>query len=85
MALPLCVVAPVISSQSDEFVEEVSAVVNSSVVLRCDATGNPPPAVSWLKDGRPLFGGQDHQILEDGAALEVRSTHTHTHTHTQNT
>ncbi|XP_076126836.1 hemicentin-1 [Alosa pseudoharengus] len=64
-------VAPVISSQSDEFVEEVSAVVNNTVVLRCDATGNPPPAISWLRDGRPLFSGDHHQILEDGAALEL--------------
>ncbi|KAL2092656.1 hypothetical protein ACEWY4_012454 [Coilia grayii] len=66
-------VAPAISSQSEEFVEEVSAVVNSSVVLQCDATGNPPPALSWLRDGRPLFGGPDHHILEDGAALELLS------------
>lgn len=51
--------------------QEVAAVVNSTVSLRCDVTGNPAPSVSWLKDGLTLYSDSDHQILEDGKLLEV--------------
>lgn len=64
-------VPPVIDGQTDDFMQEVDAVVNTSVSLRCDVTGNPTPAVSWLKDGLPLYSGPHHQILEDGKLLEV--------------
>lgn len=52
--------------------QDVAAVVNSTVSLRCDVTGNPAPSVSWLKDGLPLYNDLHHQILEDGKLLEVR-------------
>ncbi|XP_030621020.1 hemicentin-1 [Chanos chanos] len=66
-------VPPVISGQSDEFMEEVGAVVNATVALRCDVTGMPTPAISWLRDGLPLISGPRHQILEDGRLLEILS------------
>ncbi|XP_051950032.1 hemicentin-1 [Xyrauchen texanus] len=64
-------VPPVIDGQTDEFMEDVSSVVNSTVSLRCDITGHPAPSVSWLKDGLPLYSGPHHQILEDGKLLEI--------------
>ncbi|XP_028851746.1 hemicentin-1 isoform X2 [Denticeps clupeoides] len=66
-------VPPVISGQSEAFMEDVNAVVNSTVSLRCDVTGNPAPAVSWLRDGLPLFSGPNHQILEEGKELQIVS------------
>ncbi|KTG07072.1 hypothetical protein cypCar_00042446, partial [Cyprinus carpio] len=64
-------VPPVIDGQTDEFMQDVEAVVNSTVSLRCDVTGNPTPSVSWLKDDLPLYSGPHHQILEDGKLLEI--------------
>ncbi|XP_056628956.1 hemicentin-1 isoform X2 [Triplophysa dalaica] len=64
-------VPPVIDGQADEIMQDVGAVVNSTVSLRCDVTGNPTPSVSWLKDGLPLYSSPDHQILEDGKLLKI--------------
>ncbi|XP_036382492.1 hemicentin-1 [Megalops cyprinoides] len=66
-------VPPGIMGQVDEFMEEVTAVVNTSVQLRCEVSGNPAPAISWLKDGLPLYSSSHYQILEDGKLLEITS------------
>ncbi|KAG9354594.1 hypothetical protein JZ751_001307, partial [Albula glossodonta] len=66
-------VTPVIGGQADEFIEEVMAVVNSTVQLACTVSGNPEPAISWLRDGLPVYSGPQIQILEDGKLLEIAS------------
>lgn len=64
-------VPPVIMGASEEFMEEMGAVVNSTVVLHCDTTGHPAPVISWLKDGQPLHTDSQHHISEDGTQLQV--------------
>lgn len=64
-------VPPVIMGASEEFMEEMGAVVNSTVVLHCDVTGHPAPAVSWLRDGQPVHTDSQHHISEDGTQLQV--------------
>uniref|UniRef100_A0A8C1LEB7 Hemicentin 2 n=1 Tax=Cyprinus carpio TaxID=7962 RepID=A0A8C1LEB7_CYPCA len=64
-------VPPLLDGQTDEFMQDVDAVVNSTISLRCDVTGNPTPSVSWLKDGLALYSSPHHQILEDGKLLEI--------------
>ncbi|XP_033947808.1 hemicentin-1 [Pseudochaenichthys georgianus] len=66
-------VPPVIMGVSEEFMEEMGAVVNSSVVLHCDVTGHPAPVVSWLRDGQPLHADSQHHISEDGSKLQLLS------------
>lgn len=73
---PVFPVPPVITGQLDEFMEEIGAVVNSTVALHCDVTGHPEPAISWLRDGTPLPSGQHHSISEDGRQLQVRIPYT---------
>lgn len=51
--------------------EEIAAVVNSTVVLHCDVTGQPTPAVSWLRDGQPVQLDPQHQISKEGTQLQV--------------
>ncbi|XP_061832626.1 fibroblast growth factor receptor-like 1a [Nerophis lumbriciformis] len=36
----------------------IARPVGSSVRLKCAASGNPRPDIVWLKDGRPLAGGE---------------------------
>ncbi|XP_035392059.1 hemicentin-1 [Electrophorus electricus] len=64
-------VPPVMADQSEEFLVEVSAVVNSSVRLRCDTTGVPPPSISWFRDGLPLQSNARHHIQEEGKVLQI--------------
>lgn len=64
-------VPPVIMGASEEFMEEMGAVVNSTVVLHCDVTGHPAPAVSWLRDRQPVHTDSQHHISEDGTQLQV--------------
>ncbi|XP_024909220.1 hemicentin-2-like [Cynoglossus semilaevis] len=66
-------VPPVITGASEEFMEDVGAVVNSTVVLHCDATGRPAPLVSWLRDGRPVHTDPQHRVTLDGARLQILS------------
>lgn len=71
-------VPPVISGQSEEFVEEVGAVLNGSVSLQCEATGTPPPSMSWLRDGEPVEEGLRFRLLEAGRVLEVSQSTSNT-------
>ena len=56
---------------SEEFMEEMGAVVNSTVVLHCDANGHPAPVISWLRDGQLVHIDSQHHISEDGTQLRV--------------
>ncbi|TWW61140.1 Hemicentin-1 [Takifugu flavidus] len=66
-------VPPVILGATEQFMEEIAAVVNSTVVLHCDVTGQPTPAVSWLRDGQPVQLDPQHQISKDGTQLQLLS------------
>ncbi|XP_028269954.1 hemicentin-1 isoform X2 [Parambassis ranga] len=66
-------VPPVVMGASEEFIEEIGAVVNSTVVLHCDVTGHPTPVISWLKDGQPVHTDSQHHISKDGTQLQLLS------------
>ncbi|XP_023249744.1 hemicentin-1-like [Seriola lalandi dorsalis] len=66
-------VPPVIMGASEEFMEEMGAVVNSTVVLHCDVTGHPAPVISWLRDGQPVHTDSQHHISKDGTQLQLLS------------
>ncbi|XP_061624718.1 hemicentin-1 isoform X2 [Phyllopteryx taeniolatus] len=66
-------VSPVIMGPSEEFMEEIGAVVNSTVALHCDVTGHPSPTISWLRDGQPVHADSQHLISEDRAQLQLLS------------
>lgn len=71
MGMSVVLVPPVIMGASENFMEEVGAVVNSSVVLHCDVTGHPAPVISWLRDRQPVHTHSQHIISEDGSRLQV--------------
>nr|XP_057926871.1 hemicentin-1 [Doryrhamphus excisus] len=66
-------VSPVIMGTSEEFMEEIGAVVNSTVVLLCDVAGHPSPSISWLRDGQPIHTDADHVISDDRTQLHLLS------------
>ncbi|XP_067398294.1 hemicentin-2 [Emydura macquarii macquarii] len=65
--------APVIHGKAEELVEEVTVVANGTAHLKCDVTGDPPPAISWLHNDLPFTTGPRHRTLEDGKLLQVAS------------
>nr|XP_051676343.1 hemicentin-1 isoform X2 [Oryctolagus cuniculus] len=48
-------------------------VLGHSLTLECRASGNPPPVLTWLKDGVPVRASDNVRIEADGKKLEVLS------------
>ncbi|XP_045905935.1 hemicentin-1 [Micropterus dolomieu] len=51
--------------------ENVSVVVKNPVALSCEASGIPLPAITWLKDGRPIKASSSVRILSGGRSLRL--------------
>ncbi|XP_040895666.1 hemicentin-1 [Toxotes jaculatrix] len=51
--------------------ENVSVVVKNPFALNCEASGIPLPAISWLKDGRPIKATNSVRILSGGRSLRL--------------
>ena len=69
---------PLISSRGGT----VTVVVNEAARLDCEATGLPPPSLTWLKDGRPVASVSDGI---QARPMMHHPAHTHTNTHTDKT
>lgn len=51
--------------------DEVTVIKGGDVTLQCDAEGVPRPAVTWLKDGRPITGQHGAKVLNEGRLLQI--------------
>ncbi|TRZ02412.1 hypothetical protein DNTS_034467 [Danionella cerebrum] len=51
--------------------ENVTVVVNNFISLNCEATGLPPPTLSWFKDGRPVQASTNALIMPGGRTLQI--------------
>ncbi|XP_067893515.1 hemicentin-1 isoform X1 [Heterodontus francisci] len=52
---------------------EVTVIQGNDITLECKAQGIPRPALTWLKDGRPLVNDRGAIILNDGQLLQVKN------------
>uniref|UniRef100_A0A8C8ED54 Ig-like domain-containing protein n=1 Tax=Otus sunia TaxID=257818 RepID=A0A8C8ED54_9STRI len=52
---------------------EVVITQGNEISLECKVQGIPEPAITWMKDGRPLAAGRDVAILQGGRFLQLRS------------
>ncbi|XP_044055859.1 hemicentin-1 isoform X2 [Siniperca chuatsi] len=51
--------------------ENVSVVVKNPVALSCEASGIPLPAITWMKDGRPIKASSSVRVLSGGRSLRL--------------
>ncbi|XP_043555476.1 hemicentin-1 [Chiloscyllium plagiosum] len=66
-------VRPTISN-SGSHLNEVSVIRGNDITLECKTQGIPRPALTWMKDGRPLVNSRRVSILNDGQLLRVQNT-----------
>lgn len=52
--------------------EDVTVTRGGNVTLQCAAEGVPRPAVTWLKDGRPVTGHHGAKVLNEGQLLQIK-------------
>ncbi|KAM6456551.1 hemicentin-1 isoform 2-T2 [Liasis olivaceus] len=67
-------VPPTIEGPEQEWINET---ISNPVTLTCDATGIPPPAITWLKNGKPLENSAtlELHILSGGSKLQIARPH----------
>ena len=50
--------------------DDLSVLNNSMAILQCSARGEPPPIITWIKSGKPMFLDDDRiMIIEDGSLI----------------
>src|SRR4029434_9501566 len=49
---------------------ELTVTRGTDVMLECEAEGVPRPAITWLKDVRPVNHGNGAQVLSDGRLVQ---------------
>ncbi|XP_009081115.1 PREDICTED: LOW QUALITY PROTEIN: hemicentin-1-like, partial [Acanthisitta chloris] len=63
-------VPPVIEGDADT-AQSRQVVAGNSLTLECKAAGNPPPLLTWLKDGVPVEASDRLRVLAGGKKLEI--------------
>lgn len=53
---------------------DVTVTRGNGITLQCEADGVPRPALTWLKDGRPLVNGRGVTILNEGRLLQIKDS-----------
>ena len=52
--------------------DDITVTKGGDVTLQCAAEGVPRPAVTWLKDGRPITGLHSAKVLNEGRLLQIK-------------
>ncbi|OPJ77524.1 hemicentin-1 isoform B [Patagioenas fasciata monilis] len=63
-------VPPVIEGDADG-AQNRQVVAGNSLTLECKAAGNPPPLLTWLKDGVPVEVSDKLRVSSGGKKLEI--------------
>ena len=49
--------------------DNVTALTNTRIAIRCQASGVPIPTVTWTKDGEEILSGGRYTVHADGSLL----------------
>ncbi|XP_061739556.1 hemicentin-1 [Nerophis ophidion] len=58
--------------RSEEEADNIIVTKGGDVMLQCAAEGVPRPAVTWLKDGRPITSQHGAKVLNEGRVLQIK-------------
>uniref|UniRef100_A0A8C5QBV6 Hemicentin 2 n=1 Tax=Leptobrachium leishanense TaxID=445787 RepID=A0A8C5QBV6_9ANUR len=64
---------PAMSGKAEDLIQEVAIIFNQTADLICEAMGNPPPTITWLRNGVILNNDERYQISADGRLSNVDS------------
>lgn len=53
--------------------DDITVTKGGDITLQCAAEGVPRPAVTWLKDGRPITGQHGAKVLNEGRLLQIKN------------
>ncbi|GAB1286208.1 Hemicentin-2 [Apodemus speciosus] len=59
------------SIENEDLEEVIKVPEGQTAQLVCNATGHPPPKVTWFKDGQSLAVGDPYEMSPDGAFLWI--------------
>uniref|UniRef100_A0A8C0DZX9 Hemicentin-2 n=1 Tax=Balaenoptera musculus TaxID=9771 RepID=A0A8C0DZX9_BALMU len=69
--LSVLVVPTILGMSKDSADEEVTVTINNPISLICEALAFPSPTITWMKDGAPLEGLNNIQLLPGTHGLQI--------------
>ncbi|KAM4662543.1 hemicentin-2 [Discoglossus pictus] len=67
----LVLTPPIMIGEIDGLIQELSVIINQTAELNCEASGIPPPSITWLRNGLTLTTTEQYQILDQGRELQI--------------
>ncbi|KAG8436526.1 hypothetical protein GDO86_007581 [Hymenochirus boettgeri] len=58
-------------TETGHFHSEVEVIQGNNVTFECDARGDPPPMLTWLREGIPLINGNGYKLTNHGKFLHL--------------
>lgn len=75
--LDTCLVSAVLTDRPPPIIRQgpsnQTLGVDSVALLKCQASGDPIPSISWLKDGVSLLGKDPRMSLQELGSLQIRN------------
>ena len=49
--------------------DNITALTNTSITIKCPTTGVPKPSVTWTKDGQEIPSGSKYRVQDDDSLM----------------
>ena len=71
----MCALFTVPPSIGGDGLSNVSVTLGGNITLTCDAAGDPPPTIVWMKDGFPIIfsSNENIQLTSNNRILTITS------------
>ncbi|KAM4642152.1 hemicentin-1 [Discoglossus pictus] len=62
---------PTFRDTGDTSSEDITSLVNETVVMDCTVSGDPAPTITWKKDGHRITEGSRYRVISNGQSLQI--------------